>query len=1165
MALQAEPSLGVTEDIASALQRGVDDSTAEQITESRAVDVLVVSRGCEKPSDEEDDELLFQPPVHGHNASITPIELTIDTRVMDFDSFVLGQEELRTPSSDEDESSFPMEEEPAIQEDYRSSRSVSASDGSDGDRESTASSTPSSVDRGSLTSALHLRGTFKRPSLKLGTGAVAKLQNMKQKTKEVASQQRSAMRRFQDQGGLVGWLHGEASGLTDAESTDAESTRVRELIPVDFAPTTQTEHVDTVPPKASTPPRPLTGTPTSRVTVQPSPRKKQADSTIGFDDFVVEDPPKSTFRRDSRLRSASSGNPSQGQIGDASSGPRVRSLSLAARSSSKLWALASGGGNKTTISQRPPQPSALNIDLLPMEDCLADPKLAAEFISTVLPGNEWLLALLYSINEFEALLTADPLPTLDTQVAAATAIIDRFLLRSAASSSEFESLVQLGMQARDAVAPFETSVPTMASPVLMLPKSFFNDVYALVHDRLREAYDVSFRRTKEYTQLLAERQQRQQQLLAQDDHATRLFVLSFDQVLESEWCCTVFWAFLFRTSHHHRLSFIMDVKFKLRRLHLAAQELVKKDGAASPSAAQALRRLQREIEVVNRRFLSGKLTASVALPLTSAMLVRLRDEICKDVEQLTSDYPDAARLWSIMEKLDSMRTQIRTEFKRISLERFSSFVSSTLYRDFIVHPDSATSTNCSRSDDLVQLFRVTRIPFHQTPAAIREIYDLQTVVLETDENASFERTIELVVAFREQKDAQETRSPSRRQFTYRALFSADTWSYSHAITQLDKVVQPFLTPESSSSLRSDGSDSSAVCFNFKVGGTSAPLYGAVWRFPIHESESCGGTDTAKDHVPASPTVQGVCVLSRYPLVDGLREFLRAFANDLGSTVIDVSSDDVSAAVRASQTCFNGHITWMRQQAVQPAIRRGLPVIDTTLEDLFECLSITHAMRLFSLALQEKKIILVSSSYSVLLSVGEALCALLFPLEWSHVYVPILPIAMKGYLHCPTPCIFGLHTSYAGHCELPKTSDDLAIVNLDRNSITGGGDVVMPPARSCSLRSKLVKLCQPRLQLRDQVTFSSHQSTSGESSSTSRLPSDAIRAVFHEELQSMLDYLETFTFRFECTDRTVSVVDASNKARHWPADAARFYSTVLQSQAFSSYLGRQQRRPEEPKT
>ncbi|KAJ0402999.1 hypothetical protein ATCC90586_000527 [Pythium insidiosum] len=182
-------------------------------------------------------------------------------------------------------------------------------------------------------------------------------------------------------------------------------------------------------------------------------------------------------------------------------------------------------------------------------------------------------------------------------------------------------------------------------------------------------------------------------------------------------------------------------------------------------------------------------------------------------------------------------------------------------------------------------------------------------------------------------------------------------------------------------------------------------------------------------------------------------------------------------------------------------------------------------------------------------------ALLFPLEWSHVYVPVLPMAMKGYLHCPTPFIFGLHTSYAGHCELPKMSDDLALVNLDRNSVTGGGDVVLPPARSCSLRSRLVKLCQPRLQFRDQVTFSSH-SASDTKWSGSSFPSDAVRAVFHDELLSMLDYLETFTFRFECTDRTVSVVDASNKSRHWPSDAARFYSAVLQSQAFSSYLGRQ---------
>ncbi|KAJ0403002.1 hypothetical protein ATCC90586_000530 [Pythium insidiosum] len=43
--------------------------------------------------------------------------------------------------------------------------------------------------------------------------------------------------------------------------------------------------------------------------------------------------------------------------------------------------------------------------------------------------------------------------------------------------------------------------------------------------------------------------------------------------------------------------FIMDAKFKLRRLQLAAQEQIKKEEPSGPGATQALRRLQREIEV----------------------------------------------------------------------------------------------------------------------------------------------------------------------------------------------------------------------------------------------------------------------------------------------------------------------------------------------------------------------------------------------------------------------------------------------------------------------------------------------------------------------------------------------------------------------------------------
>ena len=41
-------------------------------------------------------------------------------------------------------------------------------------------------------------------------------------------------------------------------------------------------------------------------------------------------------------------------------------------------------------------------------------------------------------------------------------------------------------------------------------------------------------------------------------------------------------------------------------------------------------------------------------------------------------------------------------------------------------------------------------------------------------------------------------------------------------------------------------------------------------------------------------------------------------------------------------------------------------------------------------------------------VAECLSALLFPFQWQHVYVPILPVSLMNFLDAPVPFVMGLH-------------------------------------------------------------------------------------------------------------------------------------------------------------
>ncbi|RHY36773.1 hypothetical protein DYB38_001778 [Aphanomyces astaci] len=85
----------------------------------------------------------------------------------------------------------------------------------------------------------------------------------------------------------------------------------------------------------------------------------------------------------------------------------------------------------------------------------------------------------------------------------------------------------------------------------------------------------------------------------------------------------------------------------------------------------------------------------------------------------------------------------------------------------------------------------------------------------------------------------------------------------------------------------------------------------------------------------------------------------------------------------------------------------LPGIDFSLSLLFDTLDVANIITLFTAALVECRILLISSQLTVLAVVAESLRTILHPLKWPHVYLPVLPGKLLGYLQCPTPFIVGV--------------------------------------------------------------------------------------------------------------------------------------------------------------
>ncbi|XP_048828324.1 DENN domain-containing protein 5A-like isoform X1 [Brienomyrus brachyistius] len=114
----------------------------------------------------------------------------------------------------------------------------------------------------------------------------------------------------------------------------------------------------------------------------------------------------------------------------------------------------------------------------------------------------------------------------------------------------------------------------------------------------------------------------------------------------------------------------------------------------------------------------------------------------------------------------------------------------------------------------------------------------------------------------------------------------------------------------------------------------------------------------------------------------------------------------------------------------------LPLFDFPIGEVFELLGVENVLQLFTCALLEFQILLYSQHYQRLMTVAESITALMFPFQWQHVYVPILPASLLHFLDAPVPYLMGLHSNGQddrSKLELPQEAN-LCFVDIDNHFI-----------------------------------------------------------------------------------------------------------------------------------
>ncbi|XP_034737091.1 DENN domain-containing protein 1B isoform X6 [Etheostoma cragini] len=114
---------------------------------------------------------------------------------------------------------------------------------------------------------------------------------------------------------------------------------------------------------------------------------------------------------------------------------------------------------------------------------------------------------------------------------------------------------------------------------------------------------------------------------------------------------------------------------------------------------------------------------------------------------------------------------------------------------------------------------------------------------------------------------------------------------------------------------------------------------------------------------------------------------------------------------------------------------GLPTIPESrnLTEYFVAVDVNNMLQLYASMLHERRIIITSSKLSTLTACVHGAAALLFPMYWQHIFIPVLPSHLLDYCCAPMPYFVGVHLSLLERVR-SRSLEDVVILNVDTNTL-----------------------------------------------------------------------------------------------------------------------------------
>lgn len=254
-----------------------------------------------------------------------------------------------------------------------------------------------------------------------------------------------------------------------------------------------------------------------------------------------------------------------------------------------------------------------------------------------------------------------------------------------------------------------------------------------------------------------------------------------------------------------------------------------------------------------------------------------------------------------------------------------------------------------------------------------------------------------------------------------------------------------------------------------TGGTGKKMYGTC--LTLWEPFNIPGRKKKPDANDAASNTNHdvflpkcVVLLSTYPYLMAFREYLTQLnrLSKIGEMTLPIERyitnicQEIPApppgSFEVQTTILDSIIKIWSPPHNQPIAWVSLPF-----SHLFECLDIDNIILVWHCLVLERQVLLTSTQLSILTTCSEIFLSMLFPMRWSHAYIPVLPSFLIPILSAPMPFLCGINKASLADA-LYDLGPECVVVDLDKNLVTMGPETQplppIPPQRAACLQTQL---------------------------------------------------------------------------------------------------------------